>query len=163
MPRRLFCFLLFLFCAGCFSGERGYYIFVGGDDVGKRFFKEYRENNTTYVKNEYCWSTRSASGISLVYINLIPNGIDQELISNVVRGDSSAVNRIQYILSTYHDDEIDHGFDGMLYVDRMKSGLKIHLIPLVGEPTSVYSEKNMMAFDFNICSILSGVDKYFNP
>ncbi|WP_258180512.1 hypothetical protein [Yersinia pseudotuberculosis] len=89
----MFFFILLSSFSG-YSGERGYFVFVWGDDISKKTFIEYRENSNAYIKNKDCWAKRNGDGISIAYVNLVPNGINIELVNRPLSVDASSISQI---------------------------------------------------------------------
>ncbi len=163
----MFFFILLSSFSG-YSGERGYFVFVWGDDISKKTFIEYRENSNEYIKNKECWAIRYGDGISIAYVNLVPNGINIELVNRALSGDASSISQIQYILKNYRDDQITHGFDGMLIMKENNNMMSVLSIPLYGSLNKVQQEykANINKYEFIdklLCESLSPFDRHFIP
>ncbi|EAS6536738.1 hypothetical protein AH761_005000, partial [Salmonella enterica subsp. enterica] len=71
-------------------------------------------------------------------------------------------------LSNFSDDQILHGFDGMLIINKKNEEIEIFTIPVVGANYS-YKDKffvnvhDFELFDGKICNALMPIDSYFSP
>ncbi|EQC4551525.1 LysM peptidoglycan-binding domain-containing protein [Cronobacter malonaticus] len=119
------CFLLF-WAITAKAGERGYYLFVWGNESGKAYVKKYRAEDKIYASNEFCWKQRAGNSIAAVYINIYPQGMTDLLIKSFLSGSVSAITNIRMSLRNFSDDQVSpsHGFDGMIIVNKKTIILK---------------------------------------
>lgn len=164
----LFRYFSLIICMMCFSsaiaGERGYYLFVSGNEDGKELYQSYSGENKTYEENQACWQKRSGSEISISYIKTVPVGITPQLIDNAMNGKGSSLNILRYKLSSFHDDQIEHGFDAMINIERHNDNAILTLVPLEGKiVTEKVISNDLQSLDLELCKVLFAVDNYFSP
>lgn len=52
---RYFTLVIYMLCfSSAIGGERGYYLFVSGNEDGKELYQGYRGENKTYEENQSC-------------------------------------------------------------------------------------------------------------
>ena len=108
------------------AGSRGYLvIFFDKSQNGewKDFFKKYREKYD-FETIDSCWGSRSGEWIGTAYIDRIPSGIDRKLVSESQNKSSSATKTLRTILTSYRDDLIGNGFDGIYIAENKKNILR---------------------------------------
>ena len=164
----LFRYFSLIICMLCFSsaiaGERGYYLFVSGNEDGKALYQSYRGKNKTYEENQSCWQKRSWAEISISYVKTVPAGITPQLIDNAINGKSSSLNILRYKLSSFHDDQIAHGFDAMINIEKHNDNAILTLVPLEGKiVTEKVISSDFQSLDLGLCKVLFAVDNYFAP
>ncbi|HAE1324642.1 hypothetical protein [Salmonella enterica] len=150
------------------AGERGYYLFIWSNPEGKEYFKEYRANERIYAVNKSCWNERAGNSIRIVYVDTYPHGITDSLINSFLAGNNKSIINIRLSLNNFSDDQIPHGFDGMLIINKKNEEIEIFTIPVVGANYS-YKDKFLVnvhdfeLFDGKICNALMPIDSYFSP
>lgn len=163
----IFFIALFVCSESAYSGNRGYkVVFFDTNKVfqNKELFKKYR-NQYSFDTLGSCWKERNGHWIDIAYVNKLPTGINNKLISDVQQQSPNAIKKLKKILSDYRDDEIDTGFDGIYIAENKNNTLVIQGISSSGE--SVISNKqlpiSLKQFDLLICKASKAFDKTFNP
>lgn len=131
MIKYLLYFVIYIVAFSASSGERGYYLFVWGDSSGKEYFKRYVAGCVIYAANSQCWNERAGNRIKEVYINTYPAGITDALINSFLSGDNESASNIITLLRNFNDEQISHGFDGMLIINKNNEKVDILTVPLV--------------------------------
>lgn len=153
-----------LYFSSAIAGERGYYLFVSGNEDGKGLYQSYRGENKIYGENQSCWQKRSGSEISISYVKTVPAGITPQLIDSAMSGKSSSLNILRYKLSSFHDDQIAHGFDAMINIEKHNDNTILTLVPLEGKiVTEKVISSDFQSLDLGLCKVLFAVDNYFAP
>jgi hypothetical protein len=164
MYNKLLLIFLSLFYFNAYCGERGYYLFISGNKDGKEFYQSYRSKNKTYEENQSCWQKRSGAEISTSYVKTVPAGITPQLIDNAMNGEISSLNILRYKLSSFHDDQIAHGFDAMINIEKHNDNAILTLVPLQGKiVTEKVISSDFQSLDLGLCKVLFAVDNYFAP
>lgn len=164
MCNKLLLIFFSLLCFNTYCGERGYYLFVSGNEDGKELYQSYRGENKTYEGSQSCWQKRSGSEISISYVKTVPAGITPQLIDNAINGKNSSLNALRYKLSSFHDDQISHGFDAMINIEKHNDNAILTLVPLEGKiVTETVMSSNFQSLDLGLCKVLFAVDNYFSP
>lgn len=164
MCNKLLLIFLSLFCFNAYCGERGYYLFISGNEDGKGLYRNYRGENKTYEENQSCWQKRSGPEISISYVKTVPAGITPQLIDSAMNGKISSLNILRYKLSSFHDDQIAHGFDAMINIEKHNDNTILTLVPLEGKiVTEKVISSDFQSLDLGLCKVLFAVDNYFAP
>lgn len=150
------------------SGERGYYLFAWGNDSGKEYLKKYRANGEIYSANKSCWKERAGNSVEIIYSNVYPSGMTNSLIKSFLLGNNKYLTTIRKSLLDFSDDQISHGFDGMIVINKNNHQIEIDTIPVIGRKYLykrffVVNDLDYMLFDKELCNALSPVDDYFSP
>lgn len=90
----------------------------GVTQKGRNIFKEYRANERIYAVNKSCWNERAGNSIRIVYVDTYPHGITDSLINSFLAGNNKSIINIRLSLNNFSDDQIPHGFDGMLIINK---------------------------------------------
>lgn len=149
------------------AGSRGYLVvFFDKSQNGewKDFFKKYREKYD-FETIDSCWGNRRGEWIGTAYIDKIPNGIDRKLASESQNKSSSAIKALRAILTSYQDDLIGNGFDGIYIAENKKNALEITGISSSGELFTVKENLplTLKKFDLMLCKASKAFDTKFNP
>lgn len=161
---RLLLISFFFLCFNAYCGERGYYLFVSGNDEGKEIYQSYRKESEIYGESKSCWAKRTGSEISISYVKNIPEGITSQLIEDAINDKYSSLGILRHKLSSFHDDQISHGFDAMIYIEKHNGNAVLTLIPLEGKiATETVRSIDFQSLDLGLCKVLSVVDKYYSP
>ncbi|ELY4601509.1 hypothetical protein SM003_004192 [Cronobacter malonaticus] len=163
------CFLLF-WAITAKAGERGYYLFVWGNESGKAYVKKYRAEDKIYASNEFCWKQRTGNSIAAVYINTYPQGMTDLLIKSFLSGNVSAITNMRMSLRNFSDDQVSpsHGFDGMIIVNKKNDNVEIGTFPVKGakylyKRSFSIKADDYSSFDKQLCEALAPIDNYFSP
>jgi hypothetical protein len=163
----IFFIALFVCSESAYSGNRGYKVVFFDTNKSlqnKALFEKYRNQYGFDILGS-CWKERNGNWIDIAYINKLPTGLNNKLISDVQQQSPNAIKKLKEILSDYRDDEIDTGFDGIYIAENKNNTLVIQGISSTGE--SVISNKqlpiSLKQFDLLICKASKAFDKTFNP
>lgn len=127
-------------------------------------YQGYRGENKVYEGSESCWKKRIGSGISISYVKTVPAGITATLIEDAINDKHSNIDVLRRKLSSFHDDQIPHGFDAMINIEKYNGNAVLTLVPLEGKiVTETVMSINFQSLDLGLCNILFTVDDYFSP
>ncbi|PLR34483.1 hypothetical protein CYR32_12520 [Chimaeribacter coloradensis] len=163
-----FLYLILLLSASSHAGERGYIVFIWSDDESKKIFSNYRNEHADFINNRQCWKMRMGNGIDIAYTNLIPEGLGKDLVENALSGNEKSISKVQSILEEYNDENIDHGFDGMLSLEMEGDIMSVFSLPTkkLIKPlkfTANITTNKTEKLDKLLCESLSYFDSYFSP
>ncbi len=149
------------------AGSRGYLVvFFDKSQNGewKDYFKKYRKKYD-FETIDSCWGNRRGEWIGTAYIDRIPNGIDRKLVSESKNNSSSAIKALRTILTSYRDDLIGNGFDGIYIAENKNKSLEITGISSSGESFTVKENLPLTLenFDLMLCKASKAFDEKFNP
>jgi len=153
-----------VYFSSAIAGERGYYLFIIGNEDGRELYQSYRGENKKYEENQSCWQKRSGSEISISYVKTVPAGITPQLIDSAMNGKDSSLNILRYKLSSFNNDQIAHGFDALVNIEKHNDNAILTIVPLEGKiVTEEVISSGYQSLDLGVCKVLFSVDNYFSP
>ena len=104
------------------------------------------------------------SEISIYYVKTVPAGITSTLIEDAINYKHSNVDVLRRKLSSFHDDQISHGFDAMINIEKYNDNSILTLVRLEGKiVTETVMSSDFQSLDLGLCKVLFAAENYFSP